>query len=58
MAKYRKAVAAFITPLVGLPIAGWIIGDAAFDWGTVASAFIAGLTAAAVYIFPNDKPAA
>lgn len=54
MEKYRKAIAAFVTPLLGLPIAGWIIGDAAFDAGTVAAAIVSGATAALVFIFPNS----
>ena len=55
MTKYRKAIAAFVTPLLGLPFVAWIVGDAAFDWGTIGAAIVSGITAAAVFIFPNDS---
>lgn len=55
MSKYRKAIAAFITPILGLPFAAWAAGEAVFNAGTVASAVVAGITAALVFLFPNDQ---
>lgn len=54
MSKYRKAVAAFIVPLLGLPFAQWLSGEQAFDAGAVFGAIgLAVVAAAAVYFSPN-----
>lgn len=54
MSKYRKAIAAFIAPLLGLPIAAWVSGKEAFDAGTLIGAVaVAAGAAALVYFSPN-----
>lgn len=53
LAKYRKAIAAGVTPLLSLPIAGWISGDVPFEAGLLAGAVIGGLSALAAWRFPN-----
>lgn len=57
MSRYRKAIAAFITPLLALPYAGWASGEVSFEVGLIAGAIVAGLSAALVYIFPNTPEA-
>ena len=59
LSRYRKAIAAFITPLLGLPIAGWISGDVEFSHSVVAGAILAAITGLMTYFFPNagQRPA-
>ena len=58
MSKFRKAIAALLVPLLGLPLVEWITGDAAFDGSSLFKAVGAGLVAfVAVYFTPN-APAA
>lgn len=58
MSKFRKAIAAFLVPLLGLPLAEWVTGDAAFDGSSVLKAFGAGLIAAVAVYFTPNAPAA
>jgi hypothetical protein len=58
MSRYRKAVAAFITPLLGLPIAGWISGEVPFSQSVAAGAVVAAISGLATYFFPNDETTA
>ncbi len=53
MSQYRKAIAAFILPFIGLPLAGWISGDVEFSTSVLAGAVIAAITGVATYFFPN-----
>ena len=54
MTKYRKMIAAFILPLLALPISEWIAGNGVFDKTTVLQAVGAALVAAVgVYFTPN-----
>lgn len=55
MSRYRKAIAAFVTPLVGLPVAGWISGDVPFEHGVLAGAIVAGFSGIVTYLFPNTE---
>lgn len=55
--KYRKAIAAFVTPLLGLPLAGWISGEVAFSHSVLAGAVLAAITGIATYFFPNATEA-
>ena len=54
IARIRKALAAFILPLLGLPIGEWIAGNAVFDaatvWTTLGTALVAAIS---VYMVPN-----
>lgn len=49
LARYRKAITAFLVPFLTLPLAGWASGDVPFDkallYGTAVSAVTALLTA-------------
>ena len=51
--KYRKAIAAGITPLLGLPIAGWISGDIDFSPSLLAGAIVGAVGAVLTWWFPN-----
>lgn len=53
MSRYRKAIAAFITPLLGLPIIDWISGNTPFDWTLLQGAIGGAITAVIVYFAPN-----
>lgn len=54
----RKAIAAFIIPLLGLPLGAWITGEQPFSAGVIVSAVVVGLTAAiGVYYAPNEPAA-
>ena len=57
MSKYRKAIAAFIVPFLGLPLAGWISGEVEFSTSLLAGAVVAALSGVATYFFPNDEAA-
>lgn len=52
--RYRKAVAAFIVPFLGLPLAGWISGEVEFSTSLLAGAVVAALSGVATYFFPNE----
>lgn len=56
MSRYRKAIAAFIVPFLSLPLAGWLSGEVEFSTSVLAGAVVAGVTAVAAYVFPNDEP--
>lgn len=59
MSRIRKAIAAFILPFLGLPLAEWIGDVEAFNWQMVGAAFATGLiTAVGVYFAPNQPPPA
>lgn len=58
LARYRKAIAAFVTPLLGLPLAGWLSGDVEFSHSVLAGAVVAAISGAVTYFFPNATPAA
>lgn len=50
----RKAVAAFITPFLGLPLAEWLSGDKVWDASTVLSTLGVAIAAfIAAYYSPN-----
>lgn len=50
----RKALAAFLMTLLGLPFAAWIAGDQPFSWGSVISGVVGSLVAGlGVYLIPN-----
>ena len=53
MSRYRKAIAAFILPFLGLPIFDWVSGNSPFDWTLVQGAAGAAITAVVVYFVPN-----
>jgi len=54
MSRYRKAVAAFITAALALPIADWVGGGAPFSFGTLLAGIVAAAVAAfTVYMTPN-----
>jgi hypothetical protein len=53
LAKYRKAIAAGVTPLLSLPLAGWIAGDVPFEQGVLVGAIIGSLSAVLTWRFPN-----
>lgn len=55
MTKYRKAIAAFITPLLTLPLAGWISGEVGFSVSAAGAAIIAAITAVFTYYVPNAQ---
>jgi hypothetical protein len=58
MSRIRKAIAAFILPFLGLPLADWIGGLEAWSWEMVAAAAVTGLISAiGVYTVPNAPPA-
>jgi hypothetical protein len=54
MTKYRKAIAAFIVPFLGLPLAGWISGEVEFTPSVLAGAVVAAISGLATYFFPNE----
>ena len=55
LARIRKAIAAFIIPLLGLPIADWARGSEVFDTNTLVSALVtAAVAAIGVYMAPNS----
>lgn len=54
LSRYRKAIAAFIVPFLGLPLAGWISGDVDFDTSVLAGAVVAAISGAVTYFFPNE----
>lgn len=54
MSKIRKAIAAFITPLITLPLTAWISGAAEVDWQLAITTLVtAALAAYAVWQIPN-----
>ena len=53
ISRYRKAIAAFVTPFLGLPIVGWVSGDVTFNQSLVAGAIVAALSGLLTYFFPN-----
>lgn len=55
MSRYRKAIAAFVTPFLGLPIAGWISGEVPFEQSVAAGAVVAALSGILTYFFPNTE---
>lgn len=56
MSKYRKALAAFLTPLLALPLAGWASGEVAFSTSALAGALVAALSYVVTYYVPNAAP--
>lgn len=56
MSKYRKAIAAFIVPFLGLPLVGWISGEVTFDESVLVGAVVAAISGVVTYIFPNEAP--
>ena len=57
IARYRKAIAAFVVPFLALPLAGWIRGDVEFSASVLAGAVIAAASGVATYLFPNAEDA-
>jgi len=55
LAKYRKAIAAFIVPFLALPLAGWVSGEVAFSASVLAGTVIAAVSGVATYLFPNEE---
>lgn len=55
MSKYRKAIAAFVTPLLALPLAGWISGEVDFSASAAGAAIIAAITALFTFYVPNKQ---
>lgn len=53
MSKYRKAIAAFLAPLLTLPLVGMVSGDIDVDVATVAGVGLAAVTGLVTYYFPN-----
>lgn len=54
ISKIRKAVAAFVAPLLSLPLVNWIIGVEVWDAGKLIGALLVGVSAAvAVWVTPN-----
>lgn len=54
LARARKALAALILPILGLPIVEWIRGDTPFDSTTLIQVIVASVvTAVGVYFTPN-----
>ena len=53
MTKYRKAIAAFLAPLIALPLAGWASGEVEFSTSVLGAAVVAAITAALTYAIPN-----
>lgn len=56
LARYRKAIAAFVVPFLGLPLAGWISGEVEFSASVLAGAVLAAISGAVTFFFPNDEP--
>lgn len=55
MSRYRKAVAAFVTAILALPLAKYIAGTEVADVTTVAEAIMTGLLGAfTVWRVPNQ----
>lgn len=57
LARYRKAIAAFIVPFLALPLAGWASGEVEFSTSVLAGAVIAAISGVATYLFPNASEA-
>jgi hypothetical protein len=57
VSRYRKAIAAFFVPVLGLPLAGWVSGEVEFAPSVLVAAILAGASAVATYWFPNEEPA-
>lgn len=55
MSNYRKAIAAFITPFLGLPLADWIAGGA-IDTNLLVNTVIAAGVALVTFLIPNSEP--
>lgn len=55
IAKYRKAVAAFVVPFLGLPLAGWLSGEVEFSTSVLVGAVIAAVSGVLTYLFPNES---
>lgn len=55
LTRYRKAIAAFVVPFLGLPLAGWISGEVPFSASVLVGAVIAALSGVATYFFPNQE---
>lgn len=55
LSKYRKAIAAFVVPFLGLPLTGWISGDVEFSTSVFAGAVVAAVSGIAAYFFPNEE---
>jgi len=55
LAKYRKAIAAFIVPFLALPLAGWVSGEVAFSASVLAGTVIAAVSGVATWRFPNEE---
>lgn len=55
LSRYRKAIAAFVVPFLGLPLAGWISGEVEFSTAALAGAVVGGLSGVLTYLFPNAE---
>lgn len=55
LARYRKAIAAFLTPFLGLPLVGWVSGEVEFSTAAVAGAVVAAVSGVATFFFPNAE---
>lgn len=53
--RYRKAIAAFILPFLGLPIFQWVTGDLAFDGTLLQGAIGSAILGVVVYFVPNAQ---
>lgn len=54
LSRMRKAIAAAIVPLLGLPIGAWVSGETVFDAGTLAMSIASSIVAGVgVYYTPN-----
>lgn len=54
-----KAIVAFMVPVLGLPLAGWLDGSEPFDLTRAVTAIVlAAVTAVGVYVTPNRTPPA
>lgn len=54
VSRSRKAIAAFVTPMLALPLAGWISGEVPFSVSAAGAAIIAAITAVFTYYVPNQ----
>lgn len=53
--RYRKAIAAFILPFLGLPIFDWVTGGQPFDATLLQGAVGAAIMGVVVYFVPNAQ---
>jgi ABC-type uncharacterized transport system permease subunit len=55
LAQYRKAIAAAVTPLLALPLVGWISGEVEFSASVLAGAMVAAVSGVLTWRFPNAE---